>query len=123
MICEIISVGTEVVTGDIVDTNAPFIAKELVHLGIDTMYRTQVRDDEATLNEVLEIAKKRADCERAGRKQNEIHGEGETERGRELLELYTQSGMRRKIALQRTIRVVLPKREYESENKENRRNS
>ena len=61
MICEIISVGTEVVTGDIVDTNAPFIAKELVHLGIDTMYRTQVRDDEATLNEVLEIAKKRAD--------------------------------------------------------------
>lgn len=61
MICEIISVGTEVVTGDITDTNAPFISKELVSLGIDTMYRTSVRDDEETLNEVLETAKKRAD--------------------------------------------------------------
>lgn len=61
MICEIISVGTEVVTGDIIDTNAPFISKELVALGIDTMYRTSVRDDDETLCEVLETAKKRAD--------------------------------------------------------------
>lgn len=61
MICEIVSVGTEVVTGDITDTNAPFISKELVSLGIDTMYRTSVRDDDETICEVLNIAKKRAD--------------------------------------------------------------
>ena len=61
MICEIISVGTEVVTGDITDTNAPFISKQLVSLGIDTMYRTSVRDDDETICEVLNIAKKRAD--------------------------------------------------------------
>ena len=61
MICEIISVGTEVVSGDIIDTNAPFISKELVSLGIDTMYRTSVNDDDATILEVLSIAKKRAD--------------------------------------------------------------
>ena len=34
MICEIISVGTEVVTGDIIDTNAPYLSKELVSLGM-----------------------------------------------------------------------------------------
>ena len=61
MICEIISVGTEVVTGDIIDTNAPYLSKELVSLGIDTMYRTSVKDDDKTILEVLNIAKKRAD--------------------------------------------------------------
>ena len=61
MICEIISVGTEVDTGDIIDTNAPYLSKELVSLGIDTMYRTSVKDDDKTILEVLNIAKKRAD--------------------------------------------------------------
>ncbi len=61
MNCEIISVGTEVVTGDIIDTNAPYLSKELVSLGIDTMYRTSVKDDDKTILEVLNIAKKRAD--------------------------------------------------------------
>ena len=61
MICEIISVGTEVVMGDIIDTNAPYLSKELVSLGIDTMYRTSVKDDDKTISEVLNIAKKRAD--------------------------------------------------------------
>ncbi len=61
MICEIISVGTEVVTGDIIDTNAPYLSKELVSLGIDVMFRTSVRDDDETILEALNIAKKRAD--------------------------------------------------------------
>lgn len=61
MICEIISVGTEVVTGDIIDTNAPYLSKELIALGIDTMYRTSVRDDDKTIMEVLKIAKNRAE--------------------------------------------------------------
>ena len=61
MICEIVSVGTEVVTGDIIDTNAPYLSKELGSLGIDVMYRTSVKDDDETILEVLNIAKKRAD--------------------------------------------------------------
>ena len=61
MICEIISVGTEVVTGDIIDTNAPYLSKELGSLGIDVMYRTSVKDDDKTIMEVLSIAKKRAE--------------------------------------------------------------
>ena len=61
MICEIISVGTEVVTGDIIDTNAPYLSKELGSLGVDVMYRTSVKDDDETISEVLTIAKKRAD--------------------------------------------------------------
>ena len=39
MRCEIVSVGTEVVTGDIVNTNAPYIAKELNNLGIQTVFQ------------------------------------------------------------------------------------
>lgn len=61
MICEIVSVGTEVVTGDIIDTNAPFIAKELSAVGVNTVYRSAVCDDMDLMCDVLEIAKKRAE--------------------------------------------------------------
>ena len=58
MICEIVSVGTEVVTGDIIDTNAPFIAKELSSVGVNTVYRSAVCDDMDLMCEVLEITPK-----------------------------------------------------------------
>ena len=61
MVCEIISVGTEVLTGDIIDTNAPYLAKELISLGIDISYRTTVGDEDAMVYDALEIAKKRAE--------------------------------------------------------------
>lgn len=61
MVCEIISVGTEVLTGDIIDTNAPYLAKELISLGVDLSFRTTVGDEDGEVLEALEIAKKRAD--------------------------------------------------------------
>ncbi len=61
MTVEIVSVGTEVLTGDIVDTNAPFISKGLVSVGMDTVYRTTVGDDAEKLNIALADAKERAD--------------------------------------------------------------
>lgn len=61
MICEIISVGTEVVTGDIIDTNAPYLSKELISLGIDVMFRVSVRDDDETIRQALTLAKERSD--------------------------------------------------------------
>ena len=61
MRCEIVSVGTEVVTGDIVNTNAPYIAKELNNLGIQTAFHTAVRDEMDEMVEILDIARKRAD--------------------------------------------------------------
>lgn len=60
MRCEIVSVGTEVVTGDIVNTNAPYIAKELNNLGIQTAFHTAVRDEMDEMVEILDIARKRA---------------------------------------------------------------
>ncbi len=61
MKCEIIAVGTEVVTGDIVNSNAPYIAKELNNLGIETGFHTAVRDELEDMVSVLEIACSRAD--------------------------------------------------------------
>lgn len=61
MKCEIISVGTEVLTGDITDTNAPFISKGLVASGMDILYRTTVGDSAEEMHEALAIARKRAE--------------------------------------------------------------
>ncbi|QAA35068.1 competence/damage-inducible protein A [Clostridium manihotivorum] len=46
MRAEIISVGTELLLGDIVNTNAQFLAKELAAVGIDVYHQTVVGDNE-----------------------------------------------------------------------------
>lgn len=61
MKCEIISVGTEVLTGDILDTNAPFLSKGLLSAGMDIALRTTVGDDARELSSALKSAKERAD--------------------------------------------------------------
>lgn len=45
MIAETIFVGTELLLGNIVNTNAAYIASELSGLGIDTYYQTVVGDN------------------------------------------------------------------------------
>ena len=40
MVAEIVCVGTELLLGDIVNTNAQHISKELAHIGIDLYYQT-----------------------------------------------------------------------------------
>jgi len=61
MKCEIISVGTEVLTGDITDTNAPFISKGLISVGADIVLRTTVGDDDKAMESALAAARKRAE--------------------------------------------------------------
>lgn len=61
MKAEIIAVGTEILTGQIVNTNAQFLAEKLAELGIDTYFQTAVGDNEKRLLAVLEIARKRSD--------------------------------------------------------------
>ena len=61
MRAEIISVGTELLLGQIVDTNAPFLSRALSALGIDVFYRVTVGDNTARLAETLERALSRAD--------------------------------------------------------------
>lgn len=58
---EILCVGTELLLGDIVNTNAAFIARELANLGIDVYYQTVVGDNNDRLKESLRHAFTRAD--------------------------------------------------------------
>jgi nicotinamide-nucleotide amidase len=58
---EIISVGTELLLGQIVDTNAPYLGRALSALGIDVFYRVTVGDNVARLADALRTALSRAD--------------------------------------------------------------
>ena len=58
---EILSVGTEILLGNIVNTDAADIAAALSELGIDTYYHTVVGDNPARLRAAVEIARSRAD--------------------------------------------------------------
>ncbi len=61
MIAEIICVGSELLLGDIVNTNAQFLSKSLAHLGIEVHYQTVVGDNRQRLQSALEIAFSRSD--------------------------------------------------------------
>ena len=61
MIAEIISVGTELLLGDIVNTNAQYISKELAKLGIDLYFQTTVGDNTERVKSAISQAFSRAD--------------------------------------------------------------
>lgn len=61
MKAEIVSVGTELLLGEIVDTNASYLSQKLAELGIDVHYRHTVGDNLARLTEVIATALGRAD--------------------------------------------------------------
>ncbi len=61
MKAEIISIGTEILLGDILNTNAQFIARELARLGITSYYQTVVGDNYERLAEAVRLAFSRAD--------------------------------------------------------------
>lgn len=61
MIAEIISIGTELLLGQVVNTNAAFIARELAELGINTYYQSVVGDNAGKIQQTIEIAEGRSD--------------------------------------------------------------
>ena len=61
MKAEIISIGTELLLGQTINTNASFLANELQSLGIDSYFQTTVGDNTERIHEVLELALQRAD--------------------------------------------------------------
>ncbi|HEU0073702.1 MAG TPA: competence/damage-inducible protein A [Dehalococcoidia bacterium] len=61
MNAEIVSIGTEILLGEIVDTNAAYIAERLPALGIDVYYKHAVGDNLTRLAEVIGRARERAD--------------------------------------------------------------
>ena len=61
MKAEIISIGTEILLGEITDTNAAYIAGRLPFLGIDLFWVSQVGDNKARIIEILQRAWNRSD--------------------------------------------------------------
>ena len=61
MRAEIISVGTEILLGDIVNTNTQFLAKELASIGIEVYRQEVVGDNQDRLLGILEEALNRSD--------------------------------------------------------------
>ncbi|GAF41065.1 competence damage-inducible protein A [Agrilactobacillus composti DSM 18527 = JCM 14202] len=58
---EIIAVGTELLLGQISNTNGQFLARTLADIGIDTYYQTVVGDNQKRLESVLKLAQTRSD--------------------------------------------------------------
>ena len=58
---EIISVGTELLMGQILDTNAQYISQRLAEVGINQYYRTTVGDNRVRLQHTIQQALDRAD--------------------------------------------------------------
>lgn len=58
---EIVTIGTEILLGEIVDTNAQFIARSLRDLGIDLYRKTTVGDNQKRIAQVLQQAMERCD--------------------------------------------------------------
>ncbi|HEM4927018.1 TPA: competence/damage-inducible protein A [Streptococcus suis] len=61
MKAELIAVGTEILTGQIVNTNAQFLSEKCAELGIDVYFHTAVGDNENRLLSVLEVASQRSE--------------------------------------------------------------
>lgn len=61
MVVELISVGTEILLGNIVNTNAAYLAEKCAGLGLSCYYQTVVGDNEERLLETLKTALSRSD--------------------------------------------------------------
>jgi nicotinamide-nucleotide amidase len=58
---EIIAIGTEILLGEITDTNSVYIAQQLRHLGINLYFMTSVGDNEARIESAIRLALSRAE--------------------------------------------------------------
>ena len=61
MIAEIVTVGTEILLGNIVNTNAAFLAEECALLGLTVYYQTVVGDNEDRMRQTIRTALDRSD--------------------------------------------------------------
>lgn len=61
MLAEIITIGDEILIGQIVDTNSAYISKELNKVGVKVYQITSVQDDRKHILQAFEDAKKHAD--------------------------------------------------------------
>lgn len=62
MRCEIIAIGTELLLGQIHDTNSAWIGEQLALAGIDSLYQTKVGDNFERIVGAIELALERSDA-------------------------------------------------------------
>src|SRR5579864_4184871 len=60
--CEVVAVGTELLLGQIVDTNSAWIGDRLAVAGIDSHFQTKVGDNQGRIEDALRIALGRSDA-------------------------------------------------------------
>lgn len=61
MRAEIVSVGTELLLGQIIDTNAAYLAQRLAEIGIDVYFKQTVGDNSTRVEEAVRLALSRSD--------------------------------------------------------------
>lgn len=61
MIVELLSIGTEILLGNIVNTNAAYLSEQCAALGLSVYYQTVVGDNPQRLEEALKLALSRSD--------------------------------------------------------------
>ena len=61
MQAEIVVIGTELLLGQIIDTNAAYLAQQLSSIGIDLYYKSAVGDNKGRIVETLKMASARSD--------------------------------------------------------------
>lgn len=62
MRCEVVAIGTELLLGQIVDTNSSWIGEQLALAGVDSHFQTKVGDNKARMVSVLRLALDRSDA-------------------------------------------------------------
>ena len=62
MHCEVVAVGTELLLGQIVDTNSSWIGSRLAEAGIDSHFQTKVGDNHQRIVDALRLALSRSDA-------------------------------------------------------------
>ena len=58
---EVLCIGTELLLGDVLDTNSQFLAQQLALLGINCFYRVTVGDNPDRIRECMRAALQRSD--------------------------------------------------------------
>jgi len=106
MRCEVVAIGTELLLGQIVDTNSSWIGEQLALIGIDSLFQVKVGDNAARMEETIRHALERSDavicCGGLGPTQDDIT--------REVIAKIMGVGMRRDDAIALKIRDMFEAR-------------
>lgn len=58
---EIVAIGTELLLGQIIDTNSAYLAQQMASIGLNLYYKTVIGDNPARMKEVIAAAHQRSD--------------------------------------------------------------